>query len=156
MLVYIIDGWNVVHQVPELKKDPMPRQALLRYIKSRGLSGSRTNKVCVVFDGFFDLREALEEKEYQVIFSGEKSADQVIIEKLGRFKNKSEVVVVTDDRHIRIAARMQGARCRKVAEFIRPKQRAAPGEEGKSFGTSLEKEITEEMRKVWLNDTEAT
>ncbi len=155
MLVFIIDGWNVVHQVPELKKDPMPRQALLRYIKSRRLSGSQNNKVTVVFDGFYDLHEPFGEREYQVIFSGEKSADQIIIEKLGRFKNKSEVVVVTDDRQIRIAARMQGARCWKVEEFIRPKKQPATGEKRKKFGASLEKEITEEMKKIWLDNSDA-
>lgn len=151
MLWYIVDGWNVVNKVDEIKKSPFSRQALIRFIKNNRLTGSKNNKVTLVFDGFFDGEEIRAEKEFQLIFSGDKSADEVIIERVRRYKNKKQIVVVSDDREIKTLVKSLGANVLKVAEFLKRKEKKLL-QENKPIGYELQREITEELRRVWLGE----
>ena len=149
MLVYIIDGFNVVHKIPSVKNSPTPRQALIQYIRKNKLTGSRNNKVIIVFDGGF---RQLQEKEFSIIFSGDKKADQVIKERLEKMKNKSQVIVVSDDNEIRNhTKKMRAGSCRSV-DFIAPKKKPKKKEEIKDISYPVQREITEELRKIWLKE----
>ena len=153
MLWYIIDGWNVIHQVSEIKDSSYPRQIFIQYIKRHGFTGSKNNRVTVVFDGFFDIEEIRQEREFSIVFSGESSADDVIIDKVRGAKNKKQIVVVSDDRAIASSVKALGANVLKVAEFIKmKKKKKIPSDERKSIGDVLEREITEELRNIWLGD----
>ena len=77
MLLYIIDGFNLVHKIPSVVRSDIPQLELILYIKKHKLTGSHNNKVIVVFDGAFQI-EAKREAEFEVIFSGERSADELI------------------------------------------------------------------------------
>ena len=96
-------------------------------------------------------------QQYKIVFSYPGKADEVILRELGRFRNKTEVVVVSDDREIRTGAKSQGARICRVSEFIRRKQtRSKTSSQAESsdkeISYPLQREITEELRKIWLND----
>ena len=149
MLVYIIDGFNLVHSIPDLKNSDNPHTDLIHYIKANRLTGSRNNKVVIAFDGGVNSESVLE-REFEIIFSGRGSADDLIVERLKKIKNKSETIVVSNDRQIRDAVKRQGAKSLKVADFIKKKKR--PRSLSKEISYTLEHEITEEMRKIWLGD----
>jgi len=150
MLVYIIDGFNVVHKVCALKASPNPWQDLISYIRQKKLTGSKNNKVCIVFDGNPRL-DALSERQFQILFSCEKDADSIIKEKIQKAKNKRQIVIVSDDREIRSFAKAQGANLLSVADFIKVKQKQTK-EPDKDISYSLQREITEELRKIWVKE----
>ena len=149
MLVYIIDGFNVVHKIPQVKQSSTPHQDLIHYIKKNKLTGSKNNKVIVVFDGGF---RDLNEKEFEVIFSGQASADALIKKRLDKIKIKSEVIVVSDDKQIREFTIKARAKSYRVQAFLEPKVKSEKKEPAKDISYPLQREITEEMRKIWLKE----
>ena len=62
--------------------------------------------------------------------------------------NKKSVVVVSDDREIKDYARGMRARLCSTADFLKLKKKSQVG--SKDISYSLQHEITEEMRKIWL------
>ena len=148
--MYIIDGFNLVHRIKSLKSSVEPHCSLIRYIRMNKLTGSRNNKVVIVFDGSFNLAASQEKGDYELVFSQSLSADELIHKKLKSLSNKSQVLVVSDDREIRDFTKREGARSLRIHEFVKIKQSQTP--EGKEINYSLQREITEEMRKIWLKD----
>jgi len=148
MLAYIIDGFNLIHKIPVLKNSNNPHWGLIQFIKVNKLTGSRNNKVIVVFDGGPNS-EAAGETDFEVVFSQNKSADEIIEAILKRAKNKGETIVVSDDREIRSFVKREGAKSCRTTDFIKIKDKEKK-EEDKEISYSLQNEITEEMRKIWL------
>ena len=152
MLQYIIDGFNVVHKIPSLKRSVTPRVDLIHYIKKNRLTGSQNNKITVVFDGA-PSQEIISEHGFKVIYSDRRSADDLIIEQIKKTKNASQLIVVSDDRQIRDCAKTHRAKSLKVLDFITPKRSTKPKEkEKKDISYTLQKEITDQMRKIWLKE----
>lgn len=149
MLVYIIDGFNLIHSVSILRSSNAPHYDLIHYIKKNKLTGSKNNKVIIVFDGKVNP-DVAREMEFEIIFSRDRCADDVIIERVRRMKNKSEVVVVSDDREIRYAVKQERAKSYRIADFVKIKIKKQKNE--KEISWELQKEITQEMSKIWLKD----
>lgn len=154
MLVYIIDGWNVVHKLDKIRNSSQPRQALADHIRRYGLTGSVNNKVTIVFDGFFPLNEMLRGRGYRILFSEEREADDLIIEEMQKINNPRQTIVVSDDRKIADAAGIKGVRVMPVREFITPKKKKTDKSEKpeKNIKYSVQREITEEMKKIWIDN----
>ena len=150
MLVYIIDAFNLVHRVRELKHSTTPHRDLIRYIRTNKLTGSRNNKVIIVFDGKVNDEVLREKGEYEIIFSGTMNADGLIKKRLKKVKNKSETIVVSDDRQIRDFTKQEGARSYRINDFTKIKKKTKKEEKEISYG--LQHEITEELRKIWLKE----
>ncbi|MDD4955065.1 MAG: NYN domain-containing protein [Candidatus Omnitrophica bacterium] len=154
MLLYIIDGFNLVHKIPSVKSSDIPQLELIYYIKNNKLTGSRNNKVVIVFDGALQP-EAKRDAEFEIVFSGEFSADDLIKARIDKIKNSkyplSEVIVVSDDREIRDYAKKQGAISERTVDFIKPKG-TANRSDSKDISYPLQKEITDELRKIWLKE----
>ncbi len=151
MRIYIIDGCNLAHRLPVKKKEKTFYLEVIRYIKKERLTGSKKNQAVVVFDGFAPL-EITHEENFRIIFSQRKKADTVIGEILQRMGNKSIVYVVSDDREIQDYVRRQQANVLSLKEFLKIKEREEGVLEEKRIDYCLEKEITEELRKVWLGE----
>jgi len=154
MLLYIIDGFNLVHKIPSVKNSDIPQLELVRYIKNHRLTGSRNNKVVVIFDGFFQP-QTRRESEFEIVFSAERSADDLIKARIDKLKNSkyplSEVIVVSDDREIRDYAKKQKAVSERAVDFIKTEKESFK-EESKDISYPLQKEITDELRKIWLKE----
>jgi len=152
MLVYIIDGFNLIHKINNLRHSLSPHRELIHYIRDNRLTGSKNNRVSIVFDGRPNLEAIREKGNFELFFSQEQSADDLIKTKLSRFKKTSEVVVVSDDREIRSAAKKLGARICRTADFLKTKRTPREPEDKKDISYTLRSEITEELRKLWLKD----
>lgn len=151
MLLYIIDGFNLVHKIPSLKESANPHRDLIQYIKKHKLTGSHNNKVTIFFDGGIDY-DARREREFEIIFTLDRSADAAIKERVRNLKNRSQIVVVSDDREIVDCVKKEGARPLKVNDFIKIKETVEKEADTKEISYPLQAEITEEMRKIWLPD----
>jgi len=150
MLWYIIDGWNLANSISELEKDSEPHLNLLRYLKAKRLTGSSNNKVTVVFDGMPKLGGT--ERDIEVIFSQAQSADDIIKQTMTKSQKKKQMVVVSDDREIRDCARSLGVRIMRCGDFVKTKQKKRSAGDEKNISYRLQREITEELRKKWLNE----
>lgn len=152
MLQYIIDGFNVVHKISSLKRSATPRADLIHFIKKHKLTGSHNNKVTVVFDGA-PSQEIISEPWVKIMYSDRCPADDLIIAQIKKTKNTSQLIVVSDDREIRDCAKAYRARSVKVLDFITPKRTGKPKiKDQKDISYTLQKEITDQMRKIWLKE----
>jgi len=150
MLVYLIDAFNLVHKVESLVDSFAPHKDLISYLKINKLCGSRNNKVIVVFDGY-PPRDFVE-REFDTVFSFDKTADDVIKAKVDEAANKKQIVVVTNDRQIRDYVKRQGAVVCKTDEFTKKKSKRKRIQESKDISYSIQEEITEELRDIWLKE----
>ena len=157
MLRYIIDGWNLIYKIPSVKNSLSPKRDFILFIKHRRLTGSKNNKVTIVFDGKIDTELISSEKEFEITFSDERSADDIIRVKVTNSKNKRQLVVVSDDREVLDQAKIEGALTMKVKEFLNKPDKAknkAPHfkSNDKEISYSLRKKITDELRGIWLKE----
>ncbi len=159
MLWYIIDGWNVIHKVSFLKKSPSPREEFISFIKRYRLTGSRNNRVTIVFDGNVDVLLKNREQEFEIIFSGVKSADELICRKIDVCRNKRQIVVVSDDYEIVSYVRKQGAGVLSTTDFLGRKARKKrfphvknKKDIDKNIDYTIKKEINDQLRKLWLKE----
>ena len=157
MLLYIIDGFNLVHKVPSLKQSDDPQPQLIQYLKEHKLTGSRNNKATVVFDGWARI-QIPKEPGFEVIFGCDRSADDIIKERIAKIKKTSqyplsEVIVVSDDREIRDFAKKLGAVSRGITDFLKiNNSKSRSKEDSKEISYPLQKEITDELRRIWLEE----
>lgn len=154
MLVFLIDGFNLVHKIPKVKSSSFPQQDLINYIDSQKLTGSKNNQVIIVFDGWIS-QPLVNQAKFQIVFSQDKSADDLIKARVAKAKNRAQILVVTDDRSIRDFARTQGVKSLKTIEFLGLAKRKSEGLDNandKEISYSLQQQITEQMRKIWLNE----
>ncbi|MCF7886993.1 MAG: NYN domain-containing protein [Candidatus Omnitrophica bacterium] len=154
MLQFIIDGYNLVYKIPEVKSSSAPCSDLLIFIHKNKLTGSFNNDVWVVFDGGRPPYQ-INNFQYKIIFSGQESADDRIIKKVEQAKNRKQIIVVTDDRQLAYRARFLGGKNIRIDEFIskiKKKEKKEKKEEIKNIKYSVQREITEELKKIWLDE----
>jgi predicted RNA-binding protein with PIN domain len=166
-LLYIIDGYNIISHTrfPRTNKNTKdPRRALLGLIKTKRLAGSFRNKVIVVFDGYPNLSDPKEETDIDVVFSRKETADDRIKRIVETQGNPRNVVVVSDDKEIRVFIKAAGARSMGVEEFIQPvsqhgndiNRKKKLQEERALIKTELSysqmDKINQELKAIWLKD----
>lgn len=160
-LHYIIDGYNVVKQALPWVDMPLEgaRNSFLEFIRDEQLCGSLRNKITVVFDGRSDLFSFGSQKEnypgFCVVFSSGESADDTILQILNKSPNAKSIIVVSDDRALRLSARSYGAQLMGVREFLGKADKASKHTAKNNcdkLPISEEKKINEELRKIWLKE----
>lgn len=161
-LHYILDGYNIIHQIPGLSKGNLSdqRDNLINYINNKLPQGSLRNQVKVVFDGKADVFSSNDYKNVGVVFSKGETADHKIKDLVEKSSNKKNIVVVTNDRGIKYAVRPLGAKVIAVKEFLINKQETKASqakinkghENIKRVSKAAETKITEELKSVWLKD----
>lgn len=155
-LYYIIDGYNVLKQLPDeadvrLGRD---RQSLLDIIKKYNLCGK--NRADVVFDGRSDVVGQLHRSQYRVLFSEGESADDVIVKLVKSSPMPKRTIVITNDRELAFKVKNLGAEVKKVAEFAAKINKIKKGhKEKKDYSKSplneeLKDRINDELRQTWL------
>jgi hypothetical protein len=155
---FIVDGHNVTMRDPATRglTTEEQRDALVRRLAVRGRQLLGAGAITVVFAGRTadapPTASALE-----VRFSGEGSADDVIV---GLAEEGDGVTVVTDDRGL--ASRVTGANerarvlgCEALFEATAPKRRRGARYPASTAGMPRgANRITEELKKLWLEDGE--
>jgi predicted RNA-binding protein with PIN domain len=168
--VYIIDGYNAIHQVPRWEQLldqslEAAREALLRYcarwIRERGDAWL----IYVVFDGQSDQHH--EERGYgsgvRIVYTrSSEEADDRILAIVREWGSTHDYIVVSDDRYVWGTARRHGAKrisCAQFADTIRtpsstPSRNADKTITGKDSGItpSQAKAITDELAALWCQD----
>jgi len=119
----LIDGNNLLHRLPagERNRTGVRRQVL-------EATRHETISVTVVFDGpppeGMSARESL--GNVTIIYSGARSADDVIVASLPAGKAASQYSVVTDDRGLAARVQDRGGKVRTLAEWRGRRRRPPP------------------------------
>lgn len=162
-LQYLLDGYNIIYQVPALARGSLEEQRakLIRFIEDKRPQGSFKNKVTIVFDGQPQHFGSTRTASVKIIFSQNETADERILRLVDDAQNRKNMIVVTEDRPLQYAVRALGAEVMKVDSFIikgeprllsrrTPKGDKAPKETAKEISMTDEMDITSEMQKIWL------
>jgi predicted RNA-binding protein with PIN domain len=116
---WLIDGHNLIGQIPNLRlDDPNDEEKLLEHLRRyRAKTG---HAITVVFDAGCGYRPASTKKQggitVQFAPTG-KTADQIIMGRLRRVKNPQAVMVVSSDRAVQQAARQAQVRVLNSGAF---------------------------------------
>jgi len=160
MTHFIIDGYNLIKQAPEYigRKLRDGREDLVNTLQYKRPQGSLKNKVSVVFDGHSDgycTKRIIKNYNIEIIFTEGETAD----DRIKRFVSKSEyprnIVVVTDDKQLRMSVRMNGAKVLFVKDFIKPKSGRLDAVSTRikmKLPEDEQHEITKELTEIWKND----
>ncbi|PJF28897.1 MAG: hypothetical protein CUN52_11120 [Phototrophicales bacterium] len=124
---YLIDGHNLIGQLPDLQLDDPDDEAKLVQ-KLIGWS-ARTRRQCVVvFDaGLPGGTSRMSTKSVRVVFASHtSSADKVIIDRIYKEKHPKNWTVVSSDNGVLDIAKRQGMQTIKAMEFARLLERPVP------------------------------
>ncbi|MBI5670308.1 MAG: NYN domain-containing protein [Chloroflexi bacterium] len=115
---YLIDGHNLIGQLPDISLEDPNDEALLVQ-KLIGFA-ARTGKRCVVvFDyGLPGGTSRMSTRAVQVVFASQRSsADRVMIERIGKIPDPKDWVIVTSDADVRDTARRRRMTVLTSSEF---------------------------------------
>ena len=119
----IIDGYNLLHCVEELKAllntdIELARHKLVR--KVEGTAGRMAQQTTIVFDGKESGQDAaLTSKHLEIYFSpGKHTADTIIERLVAKFPTPGKILVVTSDRAEADAVLSDGAQVMSSPEFL--------------------------------------
>lgn len=139
---YLIDGHNLIGQIPGLSlDDPHDEAKLVERLKS--VMARKRKRCTVVFDGGLPggLSRDLSTHSVQAVFAhGGTTADAIIIRRIRQARNPAGLIVVSADREILQEAERRGARVVSPVAFVAemqapevrsdtdPNPRVSPGE----------------------------
>lgn len=156
-LHYVVDGYNVIKKTPFLNHQKLKdsRDALLNLIYINRPQGSRSNKITVVFDGRDDVLNFKHHYDFSILFTRKESADDRIKHIIDKAVNAKNIIVVSDDKDVKLYCRPRGARVFSVEDFLgkaRKKQTVSRSRDlDASELSALErKKINDELSKIWL------
>ena len=150
---WLIDGHNLIGQLPNLHlDDPHDEAKLLEYLRRyRARTG---HSITVIFDSGLSYRPGTTKKQGGITIqfaSSGKTADQLIIRRVGKVKDPQAVTVVTSDRVIQQAATQAGVRVldsRAFAQQLLPD----PAETGDTDeGSRVDVKLSPDEVDKWLD-----
>jgi hypothetical protein len=116
---YLIDGHNLIGQLPDLSLDDPDDEAKL--VQKLMAFVARTDKRCVVvFDnGLPGGRSRMSTSQVEVVFASSRSnADRVMMERIQKAKDPGQWIVVSNDNAVLYAAKQRKMKALKSAEFV--------------------------------------
>ena len=160
MKIFVVDGYNVIHSIPEFEKIlnqslRHAREALIQICFNYVQSQSEIRHLYLVYDGkdeFADLPVDSRQK-LTILFSGTKEeADGRIIDMLQSRKSPDDWWVVSRDNEIINNAKSMGAKFISPLDFLtgmnsKSVSAKSPVVSRKGLSDSLAKKITDEYRK---------
>ena len=162
MVTVVLDGYNVIHAVPELARQldrslEAAREALVSLCQAYQARHGDVKRMYVVFDGDQAFASGLQtgRSGVTVLFTQrQEEADDRILSLIRADGGRSRFVIVSNDIYVFNNARVHGARVMPVSEFyaqLRPAHAARPARPDAEDKTGLSafdaRRITEEYRK---------
>ncbi|MCK4547527.1 MAG: NYN domain-containing protein [Candidatus Eisenbacteria sp.] len=154
----IVDGYNVIHGVPELRAVGKHSLADARNQLERRLARYRASRrgvgVLLYWDGDSDVVPGGPERVQGItVVFARSSADSAIVGRVKASGSPGQITVVTDDRALARAAKNEGAGVipvDRLAKWLTEVTERSPGKLRPDRGVG--KEITDELKDVWGTD----
>jgi len=119
----IIDGYNLIYAIDEIRPYASPRSSGAereKFLKLLGTYGRLSaNSLTIVFDGGPGKNEPAAPQNLDVVFSHKKSADSVIKEMVESSRCARDLKVVSSDREIRSFVKRCGATSVSTKTFVK-------------------------------------
>jgi hypothetical protein len=146
---YLIDGHNLIGQMPDISLDDPNDEALLVQ-KLIGLMARLKKSCVVVFDyGLPGGTSRMSTRAVQVVFaSGRSSADRVMIERISKIPDPLEWTVVSSDHEVLNSARARRMQIMRSLEFARMMQ--SPPKRDVDIGEAMNVYVSPEEVAEWL------
>jgi len=150
---YLIDGHNLIGQLPDIDLSDPNDEALLVQ-KLNGWTSRSRNHVVVVFDnGLPGGQSRLSSGRVKVIFAPpDTTADSVIRKRIHGINPPTEWVVVTDDHQVQNAARVRRMTVMRSTDFARVM--LAPPESARKPTPDIDPDVRVSEREIvaWLKE----
>jgi predicted RNA-binding protein with PIN domain len=119
-MTYLIDGHNLIGQLPDMSLDDPNDEAILVQ-KLRSFTTRTKTRCVVVFDhGVPGGESRLSSRMVQVVFASQRSsADRVMIDRIGKIRDANRWTVVSSDREVLAVARERHMKTLSAEEFVR-------------------------------------
>ncbi|MCU0481352.1 MAG: NYN domain-containing protein [Anaerolineae bacterium] len=149
---YLIDGHNLIGQLPDLALDDPDDEAKL--VQRLVGWSARTRRPCtVVFDaGLPGGTSRMSTQMVRVVFASHtSSADKVIIDRIYKEKHPKNWIVVSSDNGVLDIAKRQGMQVLKSSEFARLLERPVPirPDAGEEVHVNLSDDEVDEWLKLF-------
>ena len=127
MHTLIIDGYNVIHAIPQLEEMldeslEAARAGLVQFMSDFNKSRKDINRTYVVFDGKAELYDEEEHAAAGIIVIYTRKgtdADKKIVDIIREAPEPADITVVSNDNFVYNNSRALGARVKSVEEFRR-------------------------------------
>jgi predicted RNA-binding protein with PIN domain len=147
---YLIDGHNLIAQMPDLSLDD-PNDEVKLVLRLRQFAGRKKQSVTVVFDHGIPggWSSGLSTGPVKVIFAGSHSnADRIIMERIREAKTPTNIKVVTSDGEIRRAGKARRVEVISAQEFVQTLFKPLPSEPRRD--TREDVKLSQDEVKEWL------
>ncbi len=148
---YIIDGYNLIHAIPSLKKTlnhhaESARELLIHAVEQ--LAVQKNIRCSIIFDGHSPVSFAKHSAHgpVHVIHSAPHSADEKITKMIEESNRRIDIVVITSDQEILRRARAFSCRTHSSKHFANLLSEISGGVEEKSDEPMSEHQVSEWLR----------
>jgi len=156
MKTFIIDGYNVIYQIPQLeqKLDKSLEAARTALVESVKMLRSNGAEYVIVFEGRDEYAglSPIKQDGIRLIFTNTKEeADTRIVTMLRDSSKPSDFIVVSDDNFVRNHAKSFGAGGISAADFFKSNKIRTKGNYSNAVSDYCKDshKINEELKKVW-------
>jgi len=152
MLIYVLDAFNITRCgiVPDLERPDSEHLNLIYYVSEINLTGSHRNQAVIFFDGFKPDGFIKPCPRYQIRFSNQKSANEIIRNFVSTKAKINNLIVVTADREIRAFVVARGGKVKSSLDFLVSKKREDSNETEEKLDQKMKRQITKEFGEKWL------
>ena len=147
---YLIDGHNLIAQMPDLSLDD-PNDEVKLVLRLRQFAGRKKQSITVVFDHGIPggWSHELSTGPVKVVFAGSHTnADRVILERIREAKTPTDIKVVSSDGEIRRAAEARHAEVITSQEFAQMLDKPPPREPRPSERDNIK--LSNDEVKEWM------
>lgn len=147
---YLIDGHNLIGQLPDIDLDDPNDEALLVQ-KLAGFVARTRQKCVVVFDhGIPGGKSRMSTKGVEVLFASHPGdADQMIIKRIEKLKNPKAWTVVSSDHQVQNKAKLRNVGVIKSNEFAKRLKRQKPAPKP-GLDEAHDIHLSEEELEEWM------
>lgn len=149
---YLIDGHNVIAQLPDISLDDPDDEAKLVIRLRSWAAGKRKRQVTVYFDGGLPGGEArhLSTSQVKVVFASVgRTADQLLVDRMNKLRNPGAYTLISSDRDI-LAVAPRGLRLMSAEAFVSELASLAKPAEKVSAEGSEEPKLSPEDVAEWM------
>ena len=152
----ILDGYNVIHAIPQLerhldKKLKSAREALATFMVNWRRKRNYKGDICIVFDGKDDGYHTTHDNisgVHCVYTTTKQDADGYIVSMVKEARDPASVTVVSNDNYVANNSRAHGARIKPV-DFLLTAQRGKAKSPDKVIDPKTAHDINAFLKKKW-------
>jgi len=155
MKLLILDGYNVIHKIPQVAAQlntslEQARLSLSNFILTWKKQHAYNGNICIVFDGKDgSISNSQSLSGIKCVYTNTKQeADDRIISMVKNSQNSKTITVVSNDNYVTNNCKAHGAVVKAVQFLLQPSKSRA-SQPDKNIDPATKKDINDYLRKEW-------